>query len=215
MTADDSDPVLSGSEPGTPVSESLLASILVVLRDHPAGLSEHAVIDALRQRGVSPFARNSLREPLGLFQSHFLLFHCLYRLRDRQLAADEWLRIDCLDIGLEPLEPSHHGVRATARAGDLDAHDPLRAYYMDLSRLAATDAAAVQALLSSFWRRLRSDQRRQQALAILELEEPADAAAIAARFRTLVQRHHPDRGGDTATLQRLNEARWILLGGPR
>lgn len=215
MTGDDSDPMPSATEPGTPVSESLLASILAVLRDHPAGLTEHAVIAALRQRGVSPFARNSLREPLGLFQSHFLLFHCLYRLRDRQLAAHEWVRIDCLDIGLEPLAPRRHGVRTAARTGDLDAHDPLRAYYMDLSRLTTTDAAAVEALLSLFWRRLRRDERRKQALAILELEEPVDDAAIAARFRTLVQRHHPDRGGDTGTLQRLNEARWILLGGPR
>jgi len=191
------------------ITGALLASVEGVLRDHPDGLTEHGLIDRLRARGIAPFAEANLREPLALFRSHFLLFHCLYRLRDRYLADGQWLRIDCLDIGLEPLG-------GVARVGDdpraLAAHDPLRAYYLDLSRLEATDAAAIEALLSSFWRRLGRGERRRQALAMLELEDPVDDAAIAARFRTLAQQHHPDRGGDTATLQRLNEARWVLLG---
>lgn len=200
-------------EPDALAPPALLDDVLALVRAHPAGLSEHAAIDALRRQGVTPFAGSNLREPLALFRCHFVLFHCLYRLRDRRLAAGEWLRIDCLDIGLEPLDPSVHPVPNGDEPAAMTAHDPLRAYYLDGSRLAAMDAAGVEALLSRFWQRLDRHERRRRALAILDLDADASDAAVAARFRALVQRHHPDRGGDTATLQRLNEARWILLGG--
>ena len=181
----------------------LLQHIEQAVRAVPAGQTEHALIARLRSAGVAPFADARLLEPLSLFQTHFVLFHCLYRLRDRLYAQGEWLRIHCLDIALEPLPAAADGVPAQA--------DPLRAWYLDLSRLETMDAAAGVALLA---RRAPpgGGGRRARALAELGLEEPADAAAIRRRYRELAQRHHPDRGGDTATLQRINAARRILLG---
>lgn len=192
------------------IEPALLATIERIVREHPQGLTEHALIDRLRAAQVEPFAGSNLRAPLSLFRTHFLLFHCLYRLREACMERGEWLRIDCLDIGLE------------ASAGDLERNepqgtrkpaisDPLRAYYLDLTRLDTTDAAAVEALLGAFWRRMSRSERRSHALAVLGLEDPVDDHAIQQRYRSLVQRHHPDRGGDAARIQEFNEARWILL----
>ncbi|WP_018873694.1 DNA-J related domain-containing protein [Thioalkalivibrio sp. ALJ16] len=193
---------------GAPVA-ALLEPVLGCLRARPSGLSEHALIAQLRDDGVALFADARLREPLSLFQTHFLLFHCLYRLRDRLLPQGEWVRIHCLDIGIEPVT----GGPRPGVAGLPAQHDPLRAYYLDLARLERMDAAAVEALLGEFWARMGRDQRRDQALAVLELTDPVDADSVRRQYRRMAQRHHPDRGGDTATLQRINEARWILLAG--
>ncbi|WP_019571123.1 DNA-J related domain-containing protein [Thioalkalivibrio sp. ALMg3] len=191
----------------SPVSPALLERVLECLRVRPDGLTEHALITQLRDAGVEPFAGARLQEPLSLFQTHFLLFHCLYRLRDRLAEQGEWLRIHCLDIGIEP-------VSGVPRAGGFPVpHDPLRAYYLDPTRLDTMDAAAVEALLGEFWSRLGRDEQREQALAVLELADPVDADTIRHQYRRMAQRHHPDRGGDTATLQRINAARWVLLTG--
>lgn len=53
---------------------------------------------------------------------------------------------------------------------------------------------------------------RQEALAILGLEEGADREHILAAHRRLIQRLHPDRGGSDYLAARLNEARDVLLG---
>ncbi len=193
------------ADPGAVVDTELLGRVLSVVRAAPAGLTEHALISELRDAGVEPFAGARLQEPLSLFQTHFLLFHCLYRLRDTLAADGEWLRIHCLDIGVESV------CMAPAADRNLVIGDPLRAYYMDLGRLESMDAAAVEALLDRFWAGMGRDERRAGALEVLGLADPVDADAIRQRYRRLVQRHHPDRGGDTETLQRINAARWVLL----
>ncbi len=43
-------------------------------------------------------------------------------------------------------------------------------------------------------------------LAVLGLGEGASAADVRAARKELAKRHHPDRGGDAATMRRLNEA---------
>lgn len=196
------DPALAGD---AAVAPGLLEAILRVVREVPTGQTEHALIARLRAAGVAPFAEARLLEPLSLFQTHFVLFHCLYRLRDRLAAQGEWLRIDCLDIALEPLAAA-----AEEADGVPEQTDPLRAWYLDLSRLETMDAAAVVALLGR--RACPGGGRRAQALEVLGLADPVDEPSIRRRYRQLAQRHHPDRGGDTATLQRINAARRMLLG---
>lgn len=190
---------------GSPVDAALLEWVLEHLRARPSGVTEHALIAQLREAGIEPFAGARLQEPLSLFQTHFLLFRCLYRLRERLAGEGAWLRIHCLDIGIEPAR-GHLGP-----GGLLAPRDPLRDYYLDLTRLDTMDAAAVEALLGEFWIRLGRDEQREQALAVLELEDPVDVGMIRRQYRRMAQRHHPDRGGDTATLQRINAARWVLL----
>ncbi|PHK93574.1 molecular chaperone DnaJ [Pseudoroseomonas rhizosphaerae] len=53
---------------------------------------------------------------------------------------------------------------------------------------------------------------RAAALAVLELEEGADEAAIRAAHRRLMREAHPDRGGSAERAAQLNRARDLLLG---
>jgi DnaJ-domain-containing protein 1 len=170
------------------------AIVLDLLRTHPAGLTESALLKAL---GFS-----ELREPLTLFRAHFLLFHTLYALRDRlwrQQTAH--LHIDPLCIVLRAYSPGQAA---------LTEPDPLRAYYADLSRLDKMTADAVKELLRAFWRGDRNTQQRQTALSVLELQDPVDYPAIKRQYRRLAMRHHPDRGGDGRRLQALNAALAVL-----
>ncbi|MDT8383484.1 MAG: DNA-J related domain-containing protein [Gammaproteobacteria bacterium] len=179
-----------------------------LLRAHPAGLSEYELIMALEAEHGADFSRDQLRDPLSLFQTHFLLFHALYRLRD-QLWESRIARLDIHTLGIRLLPFK------TAGAAQLAEHDPLRDYYLDLNHLNITQAGDVEKLLTQFWARFVGDDDRRQALATLELEDPVDWPAIKTQHRRLAMQHHPDRGGDEARLQAINVAMDILARDAR
>lgn len=166
-----------------------------VLREHPAGLSEFALIRCLQAAAV--IDRDGLRDPLSLYRTHFMLFHALYRMADRLVLTGEDVQVHCTRCRIVP--------RATPGPG-LREPDPMRAFYLDRRNLEQADAEWVERLIGDFWRRFHSMDRRGEALAVLGLRDPVSDADIKAAYRQLAMRHHPDRGGDTATLQRLNRA---------
>ena len=49
-----------------------------------------------------------------------------------------------------------------------------------------------------------------QAHGVFELPAPSSAQQVKQRYRSLVQQHHPDKGGDTANIQAVNQAFLIL-----
>lgn len=186
------------------LGETFLGIVSDCLAGHPEGLSEHALLGLLREAGHLDFGPGG--DALhGLFRDHFLLFHALYRLRDRAWAE----RRATLEIG--PLRirwlPYLEGENAVG------APDPLREYYLDPANLRATSAGDVADLLSAFWTRLGRRERRAEALAQLGLADPVDDAAIRRAYRRLAMAHHPDRGGDDARLQAINAAAAVLLKG--
>lgn len=180
---------------------------LVYLRRDPDGLTEWQLIEALRANQVQGFEQVNLSDSLSLFRTHFLLFHALHRLDETlRHSTGEAVAIHCLRICLCPATDG--GVAARA---EIARPDPLKAYYLDLGNLEDVDAAQVEALLSGFWRRFHGGSDRQiAALEVLGLDRGASRDEIRQRYRRLAQTHHPDRGGDTATLQRINEAMLIL-----
>lgn len=171
---------------------------------HPQGLSEYELLNILREQ--LPAFQTDRLVPLSLFRQHFLLFHSLYRLQQELLQQQRGqLEISPLQIILRPYQPGTDTQLATP--------DLLRRYYLDLAHLAETGAREVEALLNAFWTGINRADRREDALQVLGLCDPVDDARIRRRYRELVMRHHPDRGGDTARLQLLNAAVATLLPG--
>lgn len=177
--------------------------LLVLLEAHPVGLSEHLLLRRLREQNAL-FADFNAREPLSLFRCHFLLFHALYRLRDRLWS--EWggqLQIDPLRIVLVPNSLTNP---LANRINSLAPYDGLGVWYSDLARGAAVTETDVREWLNQFSGFQQAMNQRQAALAELGLQDPVNAAAIKQRYRCLVMRHHPDRGGDGARLRKINVA---------
>ncbi|MBA1148131.1 DnaJ domain-containing protein [Ectothiorhodospiraceae bacterium WFHF3C12] len=184
----------------------LFEPILQELRAAPAGLSEYELLRRLSPRAdAEGLSTEQLRDAMGLFRVHFTLFHCLYHLREMLLPEGRDLTINCLRIAM--------GAVSDAGGQALSAHDPLADYYLDLGNLETMDAAQVEALLGDFWRLFQRNSRRDEALGVLGLEGPASDAEIKAQYRRLAMQHHPDRGGDPHTLQRINEAMTVLGKG--
>ena len=183
--------------------ENLLITLEEILASRADGLSEHALLKELAARKVTFFDEPYFSSPLGLFQRHFLLFHCLYRLRDRlrENGTGE-LTIHCLGIRIDALcdSISDHPV----------IHDPLAAYYLDLTHLESTEEADVLRLLESFWQRFANEEQRDEALAVIELAPPTSYPEIKRQYRRLAMRWHPDRGGDADRFQRLEWAMRVL-----
>lgn len=182
-------------------SEPLEQRIEELLGAERAGMSEHALLRRLAEEGREPFAGLRFGDELELFRAHFSLFHALYRLQEqlRRLGRAE-LHISPLKIALGAYN---------AGAAGLVEPDPMRAFYLDRRNL-AMDRSEVRRLLEGFRRRMAAADERQEALAVLELSEPVDFSAIKRRYRELAMRDHPDRGGNTASLQRLNRAMQVL-----
>ncbi|SDF06627.1 DNA-J related domain-containing protein [Phytopseudomonas seleniipraecipitans] len=173
--------------------------LLELLEAAPEGLSEYELLLRLsRWQGAD---ERLPTDPLELFRTHFLLFHTLYTLRDQLHGqGSALLQISPLCIRLLPYQ---EGERA------LSENDPLRDYYLDLTQLRDTGAEDVHKLLGNFWMRLQGGEEKQLALAALELDPQGgelDLATIRQRYRQLVSVHHPDRGGSTQHLQRINHA---------
>lgn len=177
-----------------------------ILASHPAGLSEYELLKELAGRGVGLFDEEYFHNPLGLFQRHFLLFHCLYLMREQLCSTGQGdMDIHCLCIRLVPC--IH---RDTSRSEHPALPDPLAAYYLDLDNLKTTDESDVLRMLDAFWNKFAGHEQRDEALAVLALTHPTDYAAIRQRYRRLAMQHHPDRGGEPARFQRLEWAMGIL-----
>lgn len=181
---------------------TLAETLLSILRAYPDDLTEHDLIRKLAHDDPA-FGPDAYTDELSLFQCHFILFHHLYRLRDKLWNERQGdLAIHCLKIVLYPYPD---------RAGHLPATpDPLRSYYLDLTQLEKTGKQEVLELLDTFWLRFARHDRRTEALAALGLADPVDDPEIKRRYRELAMEHHPDRGGEMEKLQAINAAMGLL-----
>jgi hypothetical protein len=97
---------------------------------------------------------------------------------------------------------------------------------LDLHAECAGDADSLRVLesyldrrIGTEWRRAgqsrpgpRSDMSREEALAVLGLQEGTTSEEIRAAHRRLIQRMHPDVGGTADLAARINRAKDVLLG---
>ena len=189
---------------------TLLNDLLSLLRQHPDGLAEHALLKQLAELGYDSFSPSL--EPLALFQAHFLLFHILYRQQQAWYQQGYgWLHIDCLNIQFQPQPPNPHPNTNEPQSEHLQQDDPLRRYYLDFEQYRQTQTDDVIELLDSFWKKMAIPQGAdniEQARQTLDIPPEAclSLELVNRHYRRLSQIHHPDRGGDTRAFQQLSQA---------
>ncbi|MDH5426530.1 MAG: DnaJ domain-containing protein [Gammaproteobacteria bacterium] len=179
--------------------ESLLKEIEKVLKRHPEGLSEYELISVLKKNKKNKLVKADLQDAYQLFNVHFIVFHCLYLLRDRWLSDEE------ANLQISTLKIIRHDYHKSQQDG-LETIDELRSYYLDLGNLEKTDAAAAEDLINSFWVKYAASADRFEALAVLELGDDVDYEQVKARYRQLAMKNHPDRGGSDKRLADINKA---------
>jgi hypothetical protein len=178
------------------------------LLDEGEALSEYSLIQRLKEHGL--VAPDYSFSPLSLFRVHFCVFNALYQIEARLMDRGQVLVISPLNIHVRPLAGAGRGA-ALAQLED----QPLRAFYLDWDQYHRATEDSVEDLLRDFWRSYAlmgqvGQEKRQQALDELGLEDPVTPAEIKQRYRRLAMKHHPDRGGSAGRLRAINEALAVL-----
>lgn len=185
------------------IPEAFIQALQLELEKHPDGVGEYDLMQALKSQGYFDFLSNPA-QPHELFHAHFFLFHSLYLLRNIFLENETYLlNIHTLKIYLLPYCKGEN---------NLQEEEKLMAYYLDFSHLENTSEDDVYDMLASFWNKYNRFDNREEALAELGLKDPVDDKIIKQEYRRLIMQHHPDRGGDTEKLQKLNDIIKSLLG---
>lgn len=156
------------------------------------------------------FSKDALSDPLLLFRTHFLLFHCLYRLREQWLKnGSGLLNISALQIIKVALPTDVLNKGSDHEHSSLERADPLAQYYLDRRHLTSTTSEDVDALLTGFWKKLSqplTSEPIEQALAVMEIVPPITIKDLKVQYRRLAQQHHPDKGGDNEHFKNICQA---------
>ncbi|WP_412971305.1 DNA-J related domain-containing protein [Glaciecola sp. MF2-115] len=172
------------------------------------GISEFEIITLLKQPPYSLFDEDALRDSLMLFQTHFVLFHSLYRLRN------EWReqKVGELDIAATQIKL----LPSVSFDAALQTSDTLADYYLDWNNMTSTDQAGVDQLLGSFWQKMAgidvnhqlSGEALNEALSNMQLEtlEGLTLPQLKQHYRKLQHANHPDKGGSVESSQLVLQA---------
>jgi hypothetical protein len=173
-------------------------------------------------------------DPLTLYQRHFLLFHLLYRLKDRFYPRGKHLHVHFMRTFLTDYPPAgrcrfyhpHDGRFCGETTGGDDycrfhrekvGDDALallsaRHFYLDPSNFYAMDAETIEAFMNGTWEILAHCDDYRNSFAALDLPMSADIPMVKKRFRRLAKRHHPDRGGGSPDrFHDINRAYQVLM----
>ena len=182
----------------------LIPLALDVLQHRLEPVSEYEFIRLLENSGFEfPQADSS---ELSLFRRHFLLMNALYQIQQDIFEEGYYLNISALDIRLEPVSTSGNASELIS-----DADIKLREYYLDWTHYAGTTQQEVEHLLTGFWHRYYSLDKRDVALDTLGLDAAASDKDIKAAYRRLVAQHHPDKGGNPVEFIEIRRAYEILI----
>lgn len=187
----------------TNTDPALLSALNTLLIDHPAGIRELDLMNALDEQFPDLFPRPDLSDRLLLFQHHFMLRHHLYVLQQKlHDDGQAWLDISLVTITRHPL--------GTGETVTLGHYDGVRDYYLDLENLARESAQSVDEMIDGFWQALARYQHAPQAREVLGLSGHESQAEIRSKVRRLSQQHHPDKGGDVERFREIQDA-WDSL----
>lgn len=201
--------------------QRLLIDALVTFRSQfEEGISEYDLIKALKSPPYLVFDEHALGDALMMFQTHFVLFHCLYQLRNKWREQ----KIGQLDIGLTHITL----LPILESAANIQTEDPLANYYLDWSNLSSTNENDVEALLDSFWQKMAgadlhasiSGAELNRACITMKIDSLKDMnlSELKQQYRKLQHENHPDKGGRIDVSQSILQAytqlrRYITANG--
>jgi len=186
------------------MNNPLIPDILSLLQKQAFGLSEYELMQYLIEHDV--FSGIADEGQLALFQKHFITMNALYELQ-HQLWQDEeiYLEVSPLNIHLAISSES-----ITEHALEISETKKLSEYYRDWENFEETSEEDVIDLLSGFWQRFASLDKREEAFEVLELDVDSAKQQIVESYRRLATIHHPDKGGDQEMFIRIRQAYEIL-----
>lgn len=194
-------------------------AILDIIKQGP--ISEYEIITKFKSAPYHLFNHEVMSNNLALFQTHFVIFNALYRLRDLGLQHNQYdIDIISSQITYIPLTPTLTSSESNQQQSNpiqlsqnQQAIEKLRAYYLDWRNFEKTDESNVNDLIDSFWKTMfsqstmqMSESNLEKSLSILELDNLPTKADLKRQYLTLSNTHHPDKGGCTTKFQRLNLA---------
>lgn len=180
----------------------VIQDVLALIRDSLAGLSEFSLHRALAEHETFVALGNDGQ--LSLFRKHFLVMNALYQLQPQLWNESRQV------LSISPLHIQLYNCADESESAGLADHGSSADYYLNWDNYRHTAAADVENLLDSFWRKYYRYDGREEAMKQLELEANASPAEIESRYRQLVSRHHPDRGGDQEAFIRIRAAYELL-----
>ncbi|MCZ4240558.1 DnaJ-like protein [Alteromonas sp. I10] len=194
------------------------------------GVSEYELIEILKKAPYHFFDDASLREPLMLFKTHFIVFHALYQLKRRWIEQGEGV-LDIHTLNIKLNQESAHSDKNSAhsdndkesqdKVGAITEADTLAEYYLDWGNFEKADRESVDALLNAFWHRMASgnahtveqeDIADAHALLSLPQDEHVSLSVLKRVYKKALQLVHPDKGGTQQEAQDVIHAYQLLLG---
>lgn len=174
------------------------------------GISEFDLIKQLQQPPYSLFNEQGFHQPLILFQTHFIVYNALYRLKQHGIESQSFdLDILATQIILLPFATTDMPSRST----QINPTDPLSEYYLDWKNFSETKEQDVTKLLDNFWRIMAGDdftESEQNALAVFSFDSLPTLEELKTSYKTLSHQHHPDKGGDHKTYSEITTAYNLL-----
>jgi len=189
---------------------SLLSSTIeqLILADDFEFISEHQLIKTLQSPPYNLLSSLTLKHSNELFQLHFLIFHSLYCLKTK------WLQDGIGELLISPLKIglanggnfNKINCNKAINSNCVTKTDKLAEYYLNLDHLTATTTQEIDQLILCFWKEFYQPTAHQDALTLLNLSPPVVYGDIKKQYKRLVSKHHPDKGGSTETIQKINQA---------
>ncbi len=203
-------------------------------KDYIVGISEFDLIKRLQSSPNNFFDKNALSTPLTLFQTHFIVFNSLYRLKKEGESIGKFtINIEALNISIQFIQSttchtSHQVSSNSANVSMINTatiennkcrDQKLSDYYLDWNNFKDTNSEDVEQLLILFW------QQFQQRSTIKNVAGTADLSAALLKFgykqipttndlkmayKKRTTQVHPDKGGSVKEFQELFAAYQVI-----
>ncbi len=193
----------------TELQDDLVTALEAFLLSRQGEISEQELLHHLK--AFFPEARTLAVDSL-LFQQHFILYHHLFVLQ----AQWQQEQVALLHIGYAKVMVYTVSALPDNALALWQEQQDKAAYYLDWQNMRAMTDDKLQALLDEFWKKLALYQQNNSLDTGMlqqkwQLPQPFSVAQLKKTYRQQALRLHPDKGGDAAAFQLLQqEYQWLL-----